>query len=100
MPPKSAVTFILITVVINMLGIGLAWPILPKLVEEMTAGPVSQAAAVYGLLVSGYALMQFVFGPLIGMLSDRFGRRPVLLVALTGLGIDYIILAWRRPSPG
>ncbi len=91
-PPKPAVTFILITVVINMLGIGLAWPILPKLVVEMTTGPVSQAAAIYGLLVSGYALMQFVFGPLLGMLSDRFGRRPVLLVALTGLGIDYIIL--------
>lgn len=91
--PKSAVTFILITVVINMLGIGLAWPILPKLVEELTGGSVSEAATVYGLLVSGYALMQFVFGPIMGALSDRFGRRPVLLIALTGLGLDYIILA-------
>ncbi len=91
--PRSAVTFILITVVINMLGIGLAWPILPKLVDEMTGGSIAQAATIYGLLVSGYALMQFLFGPVMGVLSDRFGRRPILLIALAGLGLDYIILA-------
>jgi len=76
-----------------MLGIGLAWPILPKLVEELTGGSVSHAATLYGLLVSGYALMQFIFGPVMGALSDRFGRRPILLIALAGLGLDYIILA-------
>ena len=90
---KAAVSFILITVVINMLGIGLAWPILPKLVEELTGGSIANAAVVYGILVSGYALMQFAFGPVMGMLSDRFGRRPILLIALTGLGLDYLILA-------
>lgn len=90
---KSATTFIFITVVIDMLGIGLVWPIMPKLIEEMTGGPVSNAAIVYGLLVSGYALMQFLFGPIMGILSDKYGRRPVILISLAGLGLDYIILA-------
>ncbi len=90
---KSATTFIFITVVIDMLGIGLVWPIMPKLIEEMTGGPVSNAATVYGLLVSGYALMQFLFAPIMGILSDRFGRRPIILISLAGLGLDYIILA-------
>ena len=76
-----------------MLGIGLVWPILPKLIEEMTVGTISNAAVIYGLLVSGYALMQFLFGPIMGILSDRFGRRPVILISLAGLGVDYIILA-------
>ncbi len=90
---KSATTFIFITVVIDMLGIGLVWPIMPKLIEEMSGGTVSNAATIYGLLVSGYALMQFLFAPIMGILSDRFGRRPVILVSLAGLGLDYIILA-------
>ncbi len=76
-----------------MLGVGLVWPILPKLVEEMTGGPISNAATVYGLLVSGYALMQFIFGPIMGLLSDHFGRRPIILICLAGLGLDYLILA-------
>jgi len=90
---NSATTFIFITVVIDMLGIGLVWPIMPKLIEEMTGGPVSNAATIYGLLVSGYALMQFLFGPIMGILSDRYGRRPIILISLAGLGVDYVILA-------
>ncbi len=90
---KSATTFIFITVIIDMLGIGLAWPILPKLVEELTGGTISEAASVYGLLVASYALMQFFFSPVMGVLSDRFGRRPILLLALAGLGADYVVLA-------
>ncbi|MGI9356719.1 MAG: TCR/Tet family MFS transporter [Rhizobiaceae bacterium] len=90
---KTALTFIIATVVIDMLGVGLAWPILPQLVKELSGKTVGEAAAVYGLLVSGYAFIQFLLGPIVGMLSDRFGRRPVLLASLAGLGIDYVILA-------
>lgn len=90
---KAALTFIIATVVIDMLGIGLAWPILPQLVKELSGQSVGDAAAIYGLLLSGYALVQFFVSPMIGLLSDRFGRRPVLLTALTGLGIDYVVLA-------
>ncbi|MEM7300432.1 MAG: TCR/Tet family MFS transporter [Pseudomonadota bacterium] len=91
--PKAALTFVIITVIINMLGIGLAWPILPKLVEELTGGTVAEAAIVYGVLVTGFALMQFLFAPLLGVLSDRFGRRPIMLLSLAGLGVDYVVLA-------
>mgnify|MGYP000306609412 CR=1 FL=1 len=90
---RTALTFIIATVVIDMLGIGLAWPILPQLVKELSGLEIGNAAGIYGLLLSGYALVQFFLGPLIGLLSDRFGRRPVLLIALAGLGIDYVILA-------
>ena len=90
---KTALTFIIATVVIDMLGVGLAWPILPQLVKELSGQTVGEAAAIYGLLMSGYAIIQFLLGPTVGMLSDRFGRRPVLLVSLFGLGIDYVILA-------
>ena len=93
MPRNSALIFIVATVVIDMLGIGLAWPILPQLVKELSGQDVGDSAAIYGLLLSGYAIVQFFLGPLIGLLSDRFGRRPVLLTALAGLGVDYIILA-------
>lgn len=86
-------TFIVMTVVIDMLGVGLAWPILPQLVKQLSGQDVSSSALIYGLLMSGFALIQFLVSPLIGMLSDRFGRRPVLLFSLAGLGVDYIILA-------
>ncbi|MEP1207405.1 MAG: TCR/Tet family MFS transporter [Rhizobiaceae bacterium] len=89
----SPLTFIILTVVIDMLGVGLAWPILPQLVRELSGLEVSQAAFIYGALLSGFALVQFLISPFIGMLSDRFGRRPILLISLAGLTIDYIILA-------
>lgn len=95
LPPArtASLTFVFITVVIDMLGVGLAWPILPQLVRELSGRDVSETAVIYGLLVSGFALVQFLLGPLVGMLSDRFGRRPILLFSLAGLCIDYIILA-------
>lgn len=76
-----------------MLGVGLAWPILPKMVQHFQAGDVSSAAFTYGVLAAGFALMQFAFQPLTGALSDRFGRRPVMLVALAGIGVDFAIVA-------
>ncbi|WP_136657108.1 TCR/Tet family MFS transporter [Nitratireductor sp. XY-223] len=90
---KASVAFIFVVVVINMLGVGLAWPILPKLVQSFEGGNISSAAFQYGLLASAYALAQFLFSPLMGNLSDAFGRRPVLLLSQTGLAIDYAILA-------
>ncbi len=77
-----------------MTGVGLFWPILPGLVQELSGGTVSQTALLYGAVSIVFALMQFIFAPMMGALSDRYGRRPVLLIALTGMGIDSILLAF------
>ncbi|MEM8751015.1 MAG: TCR/Tet family MFS transporter [Pseudomonadota bacterium] len=90
---KTALLFIIATVVIDMLGVGLAWPILPQLVRELSGTDIAESAVIYGLLMSGFALVQFIISPFIGALSDRFGRRPILLISLAGLCADYIILA-------
>jgi DHA1 family tetracycline resistance protein-like MFS transporter len=90
---RASVVFVLITVFIDVLGIGLVVPILPKLVQSLLGGAVVEASFVYGLLVSLYAIMQFFCAPVLGALSDRFGRRPVILMALVGLGCDYILLS-------
>jgi DHA1 family tetracycline resistance protein-like MFS transporter len=79
--------------VINIFGIGLMMPVMPQLIRELTGGDIGNAAWIYGFLLAGYAAMQFLFGPLLGALSDRFGRRPILIWCMLGLGIDYIILA-------
>lgn len=86
--------FILATIVIDMLGVGLAWPILPKLIEELTPGGISEAAFIYGLIATVYALAQFLFSPLLGLLSDAYGRKPVLVLAQGGLAIDYMVMAF------
>lgn len=89
---KLAVLFA--TLVINVLGIGIMLPVVPILVRELTeGGEIGAAATIYGLLIALYSLMQFLFGPAIGALSDRFGRRPVLLVCMFGLSLDYVLLA-------
>ena len=90
---RTALVFIVATLLIDMLGIGLVWPILPQLIREMTGQGIDEAAAIYGVLLSVYAVMQFLLGPLIGLISDRYGRRPVLLISLFALGLDYVILA-------
>lgn len=90
---RASVAFIFIVVVINMLGVGLAWPILPKLIQSFEGGDISAAAWYNGLIVAAYALAQFLFSPLMGNLSDAFGRRPVLLISQAGLAIDYVLLA-------
>lgn len=82
---------ILATVALDAIGIGLIWPILPDLLRQL--GREGDVAGEYGLLITLYALMQFLFGPLLGLLSDRFGRRPVLLVSLAGAAVDYLVLA-------
>jgi len=96
---KPALGFIFITVVLDILGIGLVIPILPKLVEQLSGGTIDKAATVYGILASLYSLMQFTFAPVLGSLSDRFGRRPVILVSLLGSGLDYLLMAWAPTLP-
>ncbi|MCC6967975.1 MAG: TCR/Tet family MFS transporter [Nitrospira sp.] len=93
-PPRhAAVFFILVTVVLDMLSFGIIIPVLPKLVEEFLGGDTAQAAEIYGLMTTSWALMQFVCSPIQGALSDRFGRRPVVLLSNLGLGLDFILMA-------
>lgn len=91
---RPALGFIFVTLALDILGIGLIVPILPKLIEQYQGGDVTTASLTYGLLHSTYALMQFLFAPLIGSLSDRFGRRPVILISLFGSGLDYLLIAY------
>lgn len=88
-----AKTFILITVTLDSIGIGLIFPVMPDLLEEITGGTISSAAIWGGVLAAVFAAMQFTFGPILGSLSDRYGRRPVLLVALAVMSVDYLIMA-------
>ncbi|MBC3785362.1 TCR/Tet family MFS transporter [Spirosoma utsteinense] len=95
-PPVStkrgpALVFIFITLLIDVTGLGIIIPVFPKLIEQLIDGDLSQAASWGGWLSFAYALMQFVFSPILGGLSDRFGRRPVLLFSLFGFGVDYIL---------
>ncbi len=90
---KASITFVLITLFIDVLGMGLVIPILPRLVQNLLGGAIGEASLVFGLLVAIYAVMQFFCAPVLGALSDRFGRRPVILLALAGLGFDYILLS-------
>lgn len=92
--PKPAILFIFITLFLDIFGIGVIVPVLPKLVEELQGGNIQAAAHSVGWLGALYALMQFIFSPVLGSLSDRFGRRPVILASLFGSGIDYLVLAW------
>lgn len=81
-------------VFIDMMGIGLMMPVMPSLIMGIADVGIDRAAEIGGLLFFAYAIMQFLFAPIIGGLSDRFGRRPVLLVTLTALGLDYALMAW------
>lgn len=95
----AAIGFIFITLLIDVIGWGLIIPVMPKLISELKGIAVNEASSYGALLLSVYAITQFIFAPIIGNLSDRFGRRPVLLSSLIGFGIDYIFLAL-APSYG
>ena len=91
---QSILLFVAFIVFIDMMGIGLILPVMPSLIEGITGATIDQAAEIGGWLLFAYATMQFLFAPVIGGLSDRFGRRPVLLTTLFLLGLDYAIMAW------
>jgi len=97
---RLALIFILITVLIDVIGVGIIIPVLPHLIQELIAlrpntdGTIAQAAVWGGWLLFVYAAMQFLFSPVLGNLSDRFGRRPILLLSLLGLTLDYILMGY------
>ena len=90
---KLPVVFILFTVMLDAMGIGLIVPVMPDLIQEVRGADIGSAALWGGLLATIFALMQFLFGPLLGALSDRFGRRPVLLISLVVMALDYLVMA-------
>ncbi|MCX6048273.1 MAG: TCR/Tet family MFS transporter [Chloroflexi bacterium] len=90
---EPSLNFIFITLLLDILGLGLIIPVLPKLIESFTNNDIQTASRDYGILLGVYALMQFLFAPILGSLSDKYGRRPIILIALLGAGIDYLFLA-------
>src|ERR1700748_954271 len=90
---SAALGFIFVTLLIDSIGWGIIIPVLPDLIMSLTHGTVSDASIDGGWLSMIYALMQFIFSPILGGLSDRFGRRPILLISLFGFGLDYLVLA-------
>ena len=90
---RLPLVFILLTVAIDAMGIGLILPVMPDLIQEAGGGDLAHAAIWGGVLSAAFAVMQFTFGPVMGNLSDRFGRRPVLLVSLLVMAVDYLVMA-------
>ncbi len=91
---KPALGFIFVTLLIDVIGFGIIIPVLPKLISQLIHGSLSEASLYGGWLMFSYSIMQFLFSPVLGNLSDRFGRRPIILISLFGLGIDYLFLAY------
>jgi DHA1 family tetracycline resistance protein-like MFS transporter len=98
-PRRAALSFIFVTVALDVLALGIVIPVLPQLVAAFLGGDLQRAAVVFGSFVTVWEAMQFVCSPLLGALSDRFGRRPVILASNFGLGLDYVLMAL-APSLG
>ncbi len=98
-PGKAAFLFIFVTVALDMIALGVMIPVLPKLIVSFEGGDYSSASRMVGFFGIAWAFMQFVFQPVLGALSDRFGRRPVVLLSNLGLGLDYVVMAL-APSLG
>ncbi len=93
MDKRLPVTFILISVMLDAMGIGLILPVMPSLIQEVEGAGLANAALWGGVLATIYAAMQFIFGPTLGSLSDRYGRRPVLIISLVIMAFDYVLMA-------
>lgn len=91
---QAGMAFILVTLVLDVMGLGIVIPVLPELIASFNDGNVSAASRYYGYFVATFAAMQFLFAPVLGALSDHYGRRPVLLISLFGAGLDYVLLAF------
>ena len=91
---KPAIGFILVTLTLAIVGFGLLIPVLPKLIVQFQGGDYTSGSHYYGWLISIFALMQFIGAPILGSLSDRFGRRRIILIATAGSAIDYVVMAW------
>lgn len=98
-PRRAAVAFVFVTIVLDMLALGMIIPVLPRIVSDFVGGDTASAAHSLGLFGTVWAAMQLVFAPLMGALSDRVGRRPVILISNVGLGLDYVLMAL-APSLG
>lgn len=91
---NAALVFIFITLLIDVIGFGIIIPVIPKLIRQLTGGTLSDASRYGGWLLFSYAVMQFIFSPILGGLSDQYGRRPILLFSLFGFGIDYLLVGF------
>ena len=91
---SPAIGFIFITMLIDIIGLGIIIPVIPTLIKELIHGDISEAAKYGGWLLFAYAMTQFLFAPLIGNLSDKFGRRPIILISLFDFSLDYLFLAF------
>ena len=91
---NASLSFIFLTILIDVIGFGIIIPVLPTLIESLNGSGLSEASRIGGWLIFSYSFMQFFFAPLLGSLSDRFGRKPILLIALFGLGLDYFLHAY------
>ncbi len=91
---RHATLFVLLTVLLDMVGFGIIIPVLPVLIEDVGRMTLAEATKIGGWMAFAFSITQFLFSPLMGNLSDRFGRRPLLLLAIAGLGIDYLLHAW------
>ena len=91
---QAALGFIFVTLLVDVIGFGIIIPVLPKLIRELTQGTLSDASRIGGWLMFAFSVMQFLFAPILGNLSDKYGRRPILLLSLLGLGLDYIFLSF------
>ena len=90
---QAAIGFIFITMLIDITGLGIIIPVIPTLIKELINGDISEAAKYGGWLTFAYAITQFIFAPLIGSLSDKYGRRPIILISLFGFSLDYLLLS-------
>ncbi|HLO37884.1 MAG TPA: MFS transporter, partial [Lacibacter sp.] len=91
---NAAIGFIFITLLIDVIGFGIIIPVMPNLIEELAHVNISQASKIGGWLLAVFAITQFLFSPLMGNLSDKYGRRPILLATLFAFSLDYVLLAF------
>ena len=90
---SAAMSFIFITILIDITGWGIIIPVIPQLIKELINGDISEAAKYGGWISFAYAFTQFIFAPIVGNLSDQYGRRPIILISLFGFAMDYVLLA-------